>query len=175
MTAAHEPELTFVVATDRIPTSGMTAQVTADARQCAAVAARLKLPSVSRLSCDFALTRPLAGAARRREGEIVAVGRLRATLTRECVVSLDPFEIDVEEGFRVRFVPAGSEFDDADPESDDEIPYEGAGIDLGEAMVEQLALVLDPYPRKPGAALPDEAGDGFEGPFAALTRLRRAD
>jgi len=39
--------------------------------------------------------------------------------------------------------------------------------------VEQLALALDPYPRKPGAALPVELLDEPTGPFAALARLTR--
>jgi len=41
--------------------------------------------------------------------------------------------------------------------------------------VEQLALALDPYPRKPGAALPPELAAEPDGPFAALLapRLRQ--
>ena len=48
----------------------------------------------------------------------------------------------------------------------------GATIDLGEATVEQLALALDPFPRKPGIALPEEAAEAPDtpircaGPFA---------
>ena len=34
------------------------------------------------------------------------------------------------------------------------MPYGGDSIDLGAALAEQLALALDPYPRKPGAKLP---------------------
>ncbi len=41
-------------------------------------------------------------------------------------------------------------------------------IDLGEALAEQLALALDPYPRKPGAKLPSEASDDGANPFSAL-------
>lgn len=167
------PELHRPCATDRIPSTGMTVDVRASPEECAAVAARLLLPSVESLSCQFVLTRPLAGAQARREGEIVGEGHLRARFTQECVVSLEPFEATLDERFRIRFVPDGSEFDDEDPESDDEITYSGAAIDLGEAAIEQLALVLDPYPRKPDAELPPEATDEPEGPFAALARLQR--
>jgi uncharacterized metal-binding protein YceD (DUF177 family) len=89
------------------------------------------------------------------------------------VVSLEEFETLTEERFRLRFVPAGRESDDDDPDSDDEIAYTGATIDLGEAAAEQLALALDPYPRKPDAVLPDAASEPLDLPFAALARPPR--
>ncbi len=169
------PELHRPIATDRIPATGMVVEVLASPEEHNAIAGRLELAQVKSLYCRFALTRPLAGATKRREGEIVAECDLRATLVRECVVSLELFDDVVVEHFRVRFVPAGSESDDEDPEADDEIPYEGAVIDLGDALVEQLALTMDPYPRKPGAELPPEANDIDLGPFAALLGLKRPD
>jgi hypothetical protein len=54
-------------------------------------------------------------------------------------------------------------------------PVGPRGIDLGEAVAQQLALALDPYPRAPGAALPEDlrAETGAESPFAVLERLKR--
>ena len=175
MTIVLPPEMHRPIATDRVPQAGMTLDIIATADERNAVAGRLELPMVHLLSCHYVLTRPLAGATRRREGEIVAEGRLRASVVRECVVTLELFDELIDESFRVRFVPAGSESDDDDPEADDEIPYEGAAIDLGEATVEQLALTLDPYPRKPGAELPPEAVDIDFGPFAALLRPKQKE
>lgn len=179
MTGVILPELprefSRQIATDRVPQAGMTLDVLATQDERNAVAGRLELPQVSLLSCHYVLTRPLAGATRRREGEIVAEGRLRANVIRECVVTLELFEEIVDESFRVRFVPAGSESDDDDPEADDEVPYEGAAMDIGEATVEQLALTLDPYPRKPGAELPPEVVDIDLGAFAALLRHPRKE
>jgi uncharacterized metal-binding protein YceD (DUF177 family) len=109
------------------------------------VARRLGVPAVAALTCRFRLTR-ISGA-------IVAEGRLDAMVTHVCVASLDEFEAPVTEEFRVRFVPAGRESEELDVDADDEIPYSGGMIDLGEAAVEQLALALDPYPRKPDAAI----------------------
>ena len=88
------------------------------------------------------------------------------------MVSLEEFEATQRETFKLRFVPAGMEIDDQDPESDDEIPFDGGVIDLGEAAVEQLALDLDPFPRMPGAKLPDEPEPANVSPFAALAALR---
>jgi uncharacterized metal-binding protein YceD (DUF177 family) len=103
----------------------------------------------------------------------MAFGHLTAVVVRTCVVSLDEFEAKVEERFKIRFVPSGQETDDDDPESIDEIPYEGRLIDIGEAVAEQLGLALDPYPRKPGAELPSELGAEDSGPFAALAKLKK--
>ncbi len=169
------PEFHRPTATDRIPVSGMRVEVVAAGAELLAIAARLQVPVVEALSCRYVLTRPLASGTRRREGEIVAECVLRARLVRECVVTLEPFGVSIEERFRVRFVPAGTESDDEDPEADDEVGYDGAAIDLGEAAVEQLALTLDPYPRKAGAKLPPEANDPDENPFAALVRRPKAD
>jgi uncharacterized metal-binding protein YceD (DUF177 family) len=130
----------------------------------AAVAARLGLNAVHQLRCGFQLCPAEPGA-------VLATGKLRARVTQTCVVSLEPFETVVNEDFRVRFVPAGTESDNIDLDTDDEIPYQGTALDLGEAAVEQLALALEPFPRKPGAELP-EAAEEATGPFAALARLR---
>jgi uncharacterized metal-binding protein YceD (DUF177 family) len=138
--------------------------VEANTAECDAVAARLGLNAVRHLRCAF----DLFGA---EAGVVLATGRLHARAVQSCVISLEPFETEVAEDFRVRFVPAGTESDDIDLEADDEIPYEDAALDLGEAAVEQLALALEPFPRKPGAELP-AASEQENGPFAALARLR---
>ena len=73
----------------------------------------------------------------------------------------------------VRFVPAkpGSRTTpttrSSTPTPIDEIPYEGDRIDLGEATVEQLALGLDPFPRRPGVrAAPRRSTDADSAPAA---------
>lgn len=161
------PELSRPVRVEAIGAEGLLVEIVAEPAECVAVARRLGVPAVHALSCRFRLE---PGAA----GRVAATGRLRASLVRECVVTLDEFDATHDERFRLRFVPEGTESDEPDPESEDEIPYAAGVIDLGEAAVEQLALGLDPYPRSPGAALelPGEAAD--RGPFAALAALRRA-
>jgi uncharacterized metal-binding protein YceD (DUF177 family) len=108
---------------------------------------------------------------RRTRDEVLARGTLQATVTQTCVVSLEDFDALVQEVFQVRFVPVGAESDDIDPDSDDEIPFEGNTIDLGEAAAEQLGLALDPYPRMPGVEMPEIADEPDPHPFAALRRL----
>jgi uncharacterized metal-binding protein YceD (DUF177 family) len=157
------PEFSRAVQIERMR-EGARHVVEATGPEREAVAARLGLAAIDHLRCAFDL-HPID------TGAVQASGELRARVTQTCVISLEPFETDIAEDFQVRFVPAGTETDDFDLEADDEIPYQGAAIDLGEAVVEQLALVLEPFPRKPGAALP-EAEEESNVPFAALARLR---
>ena len=158
------PEFHRPVSLDRIGPQGLDMTVEATPAECAALAVRMDLPAVLAVSCAFHLI---------REGrdKVSARGVLQATVKQTCVISLEDFDAPVTEVFQVRFVPSGEESDDIDPESDDEIPFEGNLIDLGEAAAEQLGLALDPYPRMPGVELP-AVDDGPEPhPFAALRRL----
>jgi uncharacterized metal-binding protein YceD (DUF177 family) len=162
------PELSRPLAVERIG-RGMEVLVEATQEERAALAARMGLEAVLALSCQFSLRR-----IRLQGGEVAAVqaeGALRAKVSQVCVVSLEPFEAEVAEEFAVRFVPEGSEREDVDIEDEDEIPYSGISIDLGEAAAEQLALALDPFPRKPGVAFEAPEDESEENPFAALRRL----
>ncbi len=166
----------------------------ADPVECLALARRLAVPTVHSVQCRF----HLSGAD--ASGRVTAEGLLQATLDQVCVATLDDFTATVAEQFTVRFVPVDQmprqrpSDDEADGdgeaaldlEEDDDLPYINGTIDLGEAAAEQLALALDPYPRKPGAALPPGIGsvdlpdDEAEAatpdrpnPFAALAARRR--
>jgi uncharacterized metal-binding protein YceD (DUF177 family) len=146
--------------------------VVATAAECAALARRFGILAIASLEADLAL-RP------ERDGAIRAEGRLAAEVTQACVVSLEPVAQHVAAPVSLRFLPPGAVPDD-DPEGPDEIETDGDMLDLGEAVAEQLALALDPYPRRPEAALPPEATDAPEpepppapSPLAGLARLRR--
>jgi uncharacterized metal-binding protein YceD (DUF177 family) len=159
------PELSRLLSAERIGTAPVALRVEASPEECRALAVRMQIPDVLALSCDFVLRREDAEA-------IHAEGRLSAHVIRVCVVTLDEFEAEIAESFAVRFVPEGTESEEIDPEAEDEIPYTGKMIDLGEATSEQLALALDPYPKRPGAVLPEEEALS-PNPFAALAALHR--
>lgn len=161
------PELHRPIELGRIHPTGTDITVEANTGECSALASRMDLPLIHALTCRFHL-RPDGNA-------VVAHGHLTARVVQTCVVSLDDFEATIEERFLVRFVPSGTENEDDDPDSVDEIPYEGHIIDLGEAAAEQLGLALDPYPRMVGAELPEELDIESRSPFAALKALRQKD
>ena len=159
------PEVSRPQRAEAIGKAGIMVEIVATPAECAAVARRLGIPALRSLVGKFQL-QALEG------GAIAANATVSARLVRDCVVSLEQFETTQREAFSLRFVPEGSETVDPDPESDDEIPFAGGMIDLGEALVEQVALDLDPFPRKPGAVLPEEAAPENVSPFAALAALR---
>lgn len=141
-----------------------TVEAGAEAR--AALARRFGLPAIAALSGKFTLRHE-------RGGVVGARLSMMARVTQLCVISNEAFDAEITEAAELRFVPAdsfteGDELASDSLEAPDEIPYENDVIDLGEALAEQLALALDPYPRKPGAELPGEATDGEGSPFAAL-------
>lgn len=164
---ADPPELHRPLALDRIAPRGTEFVVEANENERAGLAKRLMVPAVRALRCVFKLSPGPSGS-------VLAVARLTASVTRTCVISLDDFDSDIAEEFAVRFVDSERLSDDDDPETIDEIPISGPAIDLGEAATEQLALVLDPYPRKPDAVLDEGAYQQIEHPFARLAALRRS-
>ncbi len=117
--------------------------VVATPKECANIAKRLGLPAIGLLFCAWHLR---VGS----RGRITASGLLRANVTQVCVITLKPFEQVLDQTFDIMFVPAGQETDKINLESVDEIPYSGSNLELGEATVEQLALMLDSYPRSVG-------------------------
>jgi uncharacterized metal-binding protein YceD (DUF177 family) len=157
-------ELSRPVAPSKIGANGLIVLVQANPQECAAVAARMELPAIQSLECRFELTREDEG------GAILAEGHLRAEVTQTCVTSAEDFVAWVDEAFTIRFVPAGTERDNPDPDLPDELPYEVNTIDLGEATAEQLGLALDPWPRIHGATVPFLEDENDRSPFAVLAR-----
>ncbi len=147
--------------------------LSANAKECDAVAARFGLLSLNRLEAHAALA---------RDGdEVRATGRLKASLAQACVATGEPVAERIDEPFELRFVPAptGIQADEEielEPGELDTIFHDGAVIDLGGAISDTLALALNPYPRSAGAdAALKEAGVISEeeaGPFAALAALK---
>ena len=124
----------------------------------------MELPAIQSLECRFELNCDNNGVS------VLAEGHLLAEVTQTCVTSAEDFAARVEETFSIRFVPAGTERDDPDPDLPDEIPYEGDTIDLGEATAEQLGLALDPWPRIEGATVPMIDDDDDRSPFGILAQ-----
>ena len=129
-----------------------------------------------------ALTAQLTVRAWRDGAEIT--GHFDAVVEQICSVSLDPFEQPLEGEIEVRVVPAGSvnapeevsgdiERDPARPDPPDVLP--GEAVDLAAYVVEHLALEIDPFPRKPGAAFEYEPPAAEPSPFAALQKLKDRD
>lgn len=139
-----------------------------------ALAAALGLVDIPMLSAEIGLSRD-------RSGTIRLDGQLSAEVVQDCVVSLEPVRQTIEEPIRLSFVERAPDARlpatvDIEPTEDDppEI-VEGPRLDLGPIVVEHLLLGIDPYPRAPGAAPPEnpasDAGSDGDSPFSVLAPL----
>lgn len=177
-------EISCPVVVEQIPNKGYRLEIDASEEERQGLAARFDLLSLTRLHAKVQL-KPLAGSTM-----IAVTGRIQAELAQPCVVSLEPVPQSIDEEFEVEFVPEAQvehdlelSLEDADPCD----PIEDGVIDVGEVISQQLALMLEPYPRADGAALDQlQAGlsgkrkqafevDAPSGPFAALAKLKGED
>ena len=126
--------------------AGETVAIAARGAERAALARRFDLPAIRHLAARFHLLPDI-------DGGVLAKARLVARFTQICVVTLTPFPATIAAPFMLRFVPAGRESEGDDPEAIDTVGVTAGMLDLGEAAAEQFALLLDPYPRLPGASL----------------------
>ena len=146
--AGSGPEFSRIERIDTIGAGARSITITADAAERAALAVRFGLRAVDRLEASFAVQRDDAG--------IVARGRVTAAVVQACSVTDDPLPMTIAEHVALRFVTAqeaaAEEELELDSDTLDTMAYDGAGVDLGEAAAETMALALDPFPRGPNAA-----------------------
>lgn len=147
--------------------------VTANPSECEALARLNSLAQVAHLEAAFRI------AKQGRHG-LTVKGELQARVSPICVVSLEPFEIEMREEIDARFEPpprAGRHASHEEPafaslaEDDPPDAIIDGKIDLGALAAEYFTLGLDPYPRRPGVEFnPLATGPERESPFADLKR-----
>lgn len=153
---APAPEFSRPLAADRIGRDGYQVTIEATPVERKALAARFGLELIDALAARCRL-RQVAG------GMIELQASFEAAVTQRCVVSLEPFQargrrrihpaLDAPDLQRFRLLA----WDDQpfDPEADDPPEaLEDGGIDLGEAVAQQLAVALYLFPRAPGIVFP---------------------
>jgi uncharacterized metal-binding protein YceD (DUF177 family) len=146
MTAVR-PEFSRRVELARLGAHEAAHSISAESAEREALARRFDLLSLDRLGAEVRLQRIGGGLVR-------LSGRLSAEVVQACVVSLEPVASALEEDFAMLYGPTQpGKSVMVDLETDVAEPFDGDAIDIGEAVAQQLALALDPYPRAPGASL----------------------
>jgi Large ribosomal RNA subunit accumulation protein YceD len=171
------------VAIADLPSRGRDITVEASPEERALVARDFNLLAVEHLGGRYHVRRTSSGAKVR--------GEMKARIRQNCVVSLEPFDTDLEEPVELAFAAAATarqpfigedgvisvSLDEEDPPE----PLVDGKVDLGAVTLEFLALGLDPYPRKPGVDFSSEftpkSGDDDKppSPFAVLAARRPKD
>ena len=162
------------VALSAIPEDGKHFDLVADEATRAEVAKVAGLHALPRLQARFDLTRQGSDALR-------VNGEVSATVSQNCVVTLDPMDNEVKEEVNLVFAAPSShlageeDLDDADLiDPGEPEPLTGDTIDLGALATEFLILGIDPYPRKPDATFEPPAVEADSPhPFAALAALKK--
>jgi uncharacterized metal-binding protein YceD (DUF177 family) len=171
------------------PDAGIAVEFSADPGERRALARRFGLLELRSLHVEGRLDR---GDDRQ---ELRFQGWLEAEVVQACVVTLEPVPATIRQPVERRWRRAepGAGPGTASPqhvwvveEDEDEVEVDiatGRTIDLGEAMAEELALALDPYPRAAdvddlvlrdlGPNISIGAEQPAENPFAALQQLRQ--
>lgn len=149
---------------------GVTRTLEPDTAARGRIAKALDLASLDAFTAEMSLA-PSPGGWR-------LSGRVQARLAQTCGITLEPLPVEIDAPFSVSLAEAVDEDSEEivitlDDESPD--PIEGGQIDLGQYAVEQLALLLDPFPRKPGAEFVQPPEPTEISPFAVLKTLRSSD
>lgn len=176
------PELSRPVCIEDLGLRAFTMDIVPTADELQALAARLKIDSLNALSAHATLNL-------HKNGDVHLQGVVDARITQTCVITLGPVTNDIHIDFTTLYTPKledapdneEEEFTDFEGEDDLPEPIQDGKIDVGEAICEQLALEIDPFPRVKGAtfdgyATGPDALDGAishkKNPFAVLSQLK---
>lgn len=179
-------EWSYLISIDDIRGDPKTFTFKPSERERIDVARRLGLISIE--SSEASVTLQRAGG-----GMIHAMGIIRADVTQNCVVTMAPLPVHIEDEFEgwfgskdqaVSFAKARNEREakkahaefEVLEESVDPEPIVNGKVDIGELATQYLSLALDPYPHAQGATHefnpPDKKGDDGakhrRSPFEAL-------
>lgn len=167
MNGISPPEFSRLVPLSRVGPEPFRQEIAASTAECAALARRFDLVAVDRLAAVVELVR-------QGPDRLLLRAAFDAEFVQNCVVTLDPVPGAVAERFELLYGPPELEEEAAGSAEDDAAfePLVGEAIDVGEAVAQEFALVLPPFPRSAeadrAAGLP-AAEDPR--PFAGLARL----
>ena len=110
-------------------------------------------------------------------------GKISAEVVQTCIVTLEPLSTRLHAAFERLYGPeddglgASISAHDAPehaviaPDGEEpQQPFVAGAIDIGEAVAEQLAIELDPFPRAPGAVFPGYSSESEDRREAGETR-----
>ena len=176
------PELSRIVRVEKLGLQEYTQDFQANDRELKALTERFKIESLDALSAQVSLQLLT-------NGDVLMSASFQARLTQTCVVTLNPIVSEISSIFTMTYTEGADAEGGRDEEEfvdlDDDIELSEAiiegKIDIGEAVSEQLALEIDPFPRVKGAKF-----DGYftgtkaeseqvpekKNPFAVLSKLK---
>ncbi len=143
---------------DKIQARTQALKLKAKPEECEAIAKRFNLIELDGFTATLQLEP-------KGKGSLLEVqGTLKANVVQPCIITAEPVSSSLDETFEIlySFDPvddAGNEvLIDMDAEEPPEM-VDPQGIDFGEAVVQQFAVMLNPYPKSPDSSW---TGDSVE-------------
>ena len=175
-------EFTIPIKIAELPSSGLDIRRTLEEPERQRLADRLAVKTLNKFAIDISIR-----VENTKSMRVAVEGRLEATVEQSCSVTLEPvissFSIPVSLIFEERALDSTHLLEDIDTEKHD--PPEqmiGGQFDVGDTLIQLLAVEINPFPRKLGASLENmpEAKAQLErteesetdNPFAALAALK---
>ncbi|MCB9983148.1 MAG: DUF177 domain-containing protein [Rhodospirillales bacterium] len=182
-----ETEWSVLFDVEEMNRAEVTMTISPDDAARARLAQRLGVMAVEALEADIRVSH--------HGGEVsyYLQGRIRADITQECVVTLEPIQSHIEDDFEAWFADPEAAVSIAKArheklnekghgelpileEKDDPEALIDGKIDLGELVTQYLSLSINPYPHAEGVEYQelqakmavDEGADLVKNPFAAL-------
>ncbi len=170
-----QKKFSYPLVVAELPQAEQHYRLRADESDCRYLAEVLKVPEVMDFEADLQLKNDHAS------GLLNVSGRISARLKLESVVSLELFDQSYDFDFSISFDTTATY--DSQREEDDwttDLPdvVIGGQIDLVDIAIEQVALRLDDYPRRPGEVFHfepefDENEKNVNNPFEVLAKLKK--
>ena len=167
----------YPVQTDKLSAGEKHFKLVADEEQCLWIAEIFKVLAVKSFSAEINLKPDFKNHA------IRVWGRAKAELEQMSVISLEPFVKKYETDFEVlydtkaTYTQIKEEYDDINEDAPKLI--ENGEIDLAAEAMEEIALIIDDYPRKEGETFSfepefDETEDVKKhNPFDVLKKIKK--
>jgi len=169
-----QKEFSYPLKIDELGQGEQHYKISADKAQLETLSEILQVPSVNSFVADIKLN------FQKKKGILNVSGRVNADLGVISVISLIPFNREYEANFSVVYDTNASYediyADDEDIELDVPDIVIGGKIDLADIAIEQLALVMEDYPRLEGEKFEEVIEDNSpirENPFAVLEKLKK--
>jgi len=177
-----ESEFSLPVRIAELTPNGLALKRRASEAQREKLADRLRLSAVENFEINLHI-RPIT----KKPAAVGVEGSVSATITQPCSVTLEPVETRIEMPVSLQF----EEEIDVEDQQLEEIditkneppePIIDGGFDIGEAMVQLVAIEIDPFPRQPDLPFEDYASAPGntaisapappDNPFAVLAELK---
>jgi len=192
---SEQPEFSRRVSLSKLVHGSRDYKVEASPEQCTALCDRLRLQDLTSLTGHVRLTLSPHAPYGVDGPSINLEGTLSAQVVQTCVVSTEPIQVNIDTDFSGVFIKGAETLELYDSEDKEEfedgpdilgeiIKDSVDSIDLGELFAQQLALELDPFPRKVGLNFEDYAIEnndknekmeetGRKNPFDVLKKLQK--